>query len=97
MGNCSRKGICSNNAYIGPNIPTTSTKTIVALCHLHPLAEVDFPPFVDDFHPKTDFVLDTNAFIFALACSSRLSFMVLLVWCMNSYEIVLSLMTLLMV
>jgi hypothetical protein len=46
----------------------------VALCHLHPLAEVDFPPFVDDFHPKTDFVLDTNAFIFALACSSRLSF-----------------------
>ncbi len=46
----------------------------MALCHLHPLAEVDFPPFVDDFHPKTDFVLDTNAFIFALACSSRLSF-----------------------
>ncbi len=46
----------------------------MALCHLHPLAEVDFPLFVDDFHPKTDFVLDTNAFIFALACSSRLSF-----------------------
>jgi hypothetical protein len=46
----------------------------VALCHLHPLVEVDLPPFVDDFHPKKDFVLDKKTFIFSLACSSRLSF-----------------------
>jgi hypothetical protein len=33
-----------------------------------------FPPFVNDFHPKTDFVLDKKTFIFALTCSSCLSF-----------------------
>jgi hypothetical protein len=37
------------------------------------LVEVDLPPFVDDFHPKMDFVLDKKTFIFSLACSSRLS------------------------
>jgi hypothetical protein len=39
-----------------------STKTIAALHHFHPLAEVDFPSFVNDFHPKTDLVLDKEAF-----------------------------------
>jgi hypothetical protein len=34
------------------------TETIVTLCHLHPLHEVDLFTFVDDFHPKIDFVLD---------------------------------------
>jgi hypothetical protein len=35
-----------------------SMKTILALHHLHPLAKVDLPLFVDDFHPKMDIVLD---------------------------------------
>jgi hypothetical protein len=49
---------------LAPNILTTpSTETIVAFCHLHPLAKVDFPPFVDDFHLNMDLVLDRKAFI----------------------------------
>jgi hypothetical protein len=35
-----------------------SAKTITTLCHLHPLVEVDFPRFVDNFHPKMNLVLD---------------------------------------
>jgi hypothetical protein len=42
------------------------TKTIVALCHLHPLVEVDLPLFVNNFHPKMDLVLDLKTFIYAL-------------------------------
>jgi len=42
--------------------------TILALRHLHPLAEVNLPPFVNDFHPKMDLVLDKKAFIFIVAC-----------------------------
>jgi hypothetical protein len=44
----------------------------MALPHLHPLAEVDLPPFVDNFHPKID-VLDREAFISTLTHSSCLS------------------------
>jgi len=44
----------------------------MALPHLHPLAEVDLPPFVDNFHPKID-VLDREAFISTLTRSSCLS------------------------
>jgi hypothetical protein len=43
-------------------------ETIATLHHFHPLIEVDFPPFVDDFIPKM-FVLDREAFIFALTRS----------------------------
>jgi hypothetical protein len=43
-------------------------KTIVAFHHLHPLVDIDLPPFVDDFHLEMDFVLDIEAFIFALMC-----------------------------
>jgi hypothetical protein len=53
-----------------PNTPkATSIKTIMAFCHLHPLVEVDLPPFVDNFHLKTDLVLDRKACIYALTHS----------------------------
>jgi hypothetical protein len=44
------------------------------LHHFHPLVEVDFPPFVDDFNLKMDLVLDKEAFIFAFMHSPHLSF-----------------------
>jgi hypothetical protein len=43
------------------------------LCFFHPLAKVDLPSFIDDFHPKTKVILDQEAFIFALARSPPLS------------------------
>jgi hypothetical protein len=49
-------------------------KAIVTFRHLHSLAEVDFPPFVNDFHLKTNFILDKKAFIFTLARSPCLLF-----------------------
>jgi hypothetical protein len=54
-------------------LTTPSTKTIVALCHLYPLAKVDLHFFVNNFHPKRNLVLDKEAFIFALTHSPRLS------------------------
>jgi len=42
-----------------------SAKTIVALCH-HPLVEVNLSLCVDDFHLKTNLVLDREAFISTL-------------------------------
>jgi len=51
-----------------------SATTILALRHLHPLAKVNFPPFVNDFHPKMDLVLDKKAFIFIVACFPCLSY-----------------------
>ncbi len=60
---------------LAPNTPTTpSAETIMTLCHLHPLVEVDLPPFVEDFHPEMDLVLDRETFIYALTCSPHLSF-----------------------
>jgi len=57
-----------------PNIPVApSTKTIVALHHLHPLVKVDLPPFADDFYPETELVLGRKAFIYVFTHSSRLS------------------------
>jgi len=50
-----------------------SAKTITTLRHFHPLAEVDLPPFVNNFHPKMDLVLDRKAFIYALTHSPCLS------------------------
>jgi hypothetical protein len=54
-------------------LATPLAKTIVAFRHLHPLAKVGLPPFVNDFHPETNLVLDREAFIFALTHFSRLS------------------------
>jgi len=47
---------------------------MVILCLFHPLVEVDFLAFVDDFHPKTKVILDQKTFIFALVHSPHLSF-----------------------
>jgi hypothetical protein len=67
---------------LAPNTPMAPlAKTIVTLHHLHLLAKVNLPPFVNDFHSKMDLVLDKEA--------------ILQVWCMNFCRIVLSLMTLL--
>jgi hypothetical protein len=41
---------------------------------LHPLAKVDLPPFVDDFHPKAKVILDQETFVFVLVHSLHLSF-----------------------
>jgi len=58
-------------------VPNTLTaplvETIAALCHLHQLVEVDHPPFIDDFHLETTFVLEGKAFIFALTHFPSLS------------------------
>jgi len=52
---------------LAPNTFTTPlVETITAFCHLHPLVEVDLPPFVNDFHLEMDFVLNKHAFIFVL-------------------------------
>jgi hypothetical protein len=40
----------------------------------HPLAKVDLPPFVDDFHPKAKVILDQETFVFVLVHSLHLSF-----------------------
>jgi hypothetical protein len=59
---------------LAPNtLVAPSIKTIATLCHLHPLAEADLPPFVNDFHPKTNLVLDRKAFIFTLTPFPHLS------------------------
>jgi hypothetical protein len=56
---CSCKGICLSNGCIHPNILAVPLiEIIMALCHLHPLVEIDFLPFINDFHPKTNLVLD---------------------------------------
>jgi len=44
------------------------------VCFLHPPTEVDFPPFVNDFHLETKVILDWEAFVFALVHSTHLSF-----------------------
>ncbi len=49
------------------------TETIATFRHFHPLPEVNLPPFVDNFHPETDLVLEKKTFIFALTCSPHLS------------------------
>jgi len=52
---------------------TPSTETIATFCHLHPLVEVDLPPFVNNFHLETNLVLDKKIFIFTLTCFPHLS------------------------
>jgi hypothetical protein len=59
---------------LAPNtLMAPSIETIVALYHLHPMAEVDLFPFVDDFHPKMNIVLDIETFIYVLTCFPRFS------------------------
>jgi len=40
----------------------------------HPFVEVDFFPFVDDFHLEMEVILNQETFVSALACSPHLSF-----------------------
>ncbi len=47
-------------------------KTMRVFHLLHPFVEVDFPPFVDDFHHETEVTLDRKSFISTLACSPYL-------------------------
>jgi hypothetical protein len=48
---------------LAPNtLVTPLAKTITTFHHLHPLVEVDFPPFVDHFHLEMDLILDKEAF-----------------------------------
>jgi hypothetical protein len=69
-----REYACAGHA-LAPTIHVAPlVKTIVAFHHLHSLAEVDLPLFIDDFHPKMDLVLDRETFIFVLTHSPRLSF-----------------------
>jgi hypothetical protein len=51
-----------------------SNETIGVLCLLHPLAKVDFPPFIDDFHLETKDTLYQEAFVYVLVCSLHISF-----------------------
>jgi len=80
MDICSCRGVCLNNMFwamhaLAPIIHVTPTiETIATLHHLHPLAKVDLPPFVNNFHPYMDLVLDREAFISTLKCFPCLSF-----------------------
>jgi hypothetical protein len=47
--------------------PSNETRGVLRL--LHPLAKVDLPVFVDDFHLEMKLILDWEAFVFALARS----------------------------
>jgi hypothetical protein len=40
---------------------------------LHPLVEVDLPPFINEFHLEIEVTLNREAFISALACSPCVS------------------------
>jgi hypothetical protein len=64
---------------LAPNTFTAPlVDTIVAPHHFHPLAKVDLPPFVNNFHLKMDVVLNRKAFIFVLThflCLSSISFL----------------------
>jgi hypothetical protein len=51
--------------------PFEDTTRVLPL--VHPLAKVDIFLFINDFHPKMEITLDQKTFIFALACSQRLS------------------------
>jgi hypothetical protein len=60
---------------LAPNIHVAPlAETIVTIHHFHPLVGVDLPPFVNDFHPKINFVLDRKAFISTLTCFPCLSY-----------------------
>jgi hypothetical protein len=59
------------------------------------LAKVGLPLFVDDFHPKMNLILDKKTYIFALTHSPRLSSGDPPSMVYELFEIVLSMMTLL--
>jgi hypothetical protein len=55
-----------------PNTPIAPfDKAMWILCLLHPLAEVDFPPFIDDFHLEMEVILNWGTFTSTLTYSPR--------------------------
>jgi hypothetical protein len=70
-------GVCLSSVCIGALAPWHSCNPFKwNHCNpspFHPLAEVDLPPFVNDFHLKMNLVLDWKTFIFVLTHSSCLS------------------------
>jgi hypothetical protein len=50
-------------------LATPSNKTTKVFCFLHQLVEVDFPPFIDDFHLEMKVSLDRKTFIYVLVYS----------------------------
>jgi hypothetical protein len=72
-------------------------KTIATFHHLHPLAKVDLPPLVNDFHPNVNFILDKKHLFLLWHIHHIFYLVVLWVWCMNFCEIALSLRTLVVV
>ncbi len=56
-------------ALVLSTLVASSYETMGVLHLLHPLVEVDFFPFVDDFHLETKVILNWEAFIFVLTCS----------------------------
>ncbi len=79
-----------------PNTPMAPlTKNIVTLHHLHLLAKVDLPPFVNDFIQRWIlFWIKRHLFLF-WHVFHIFHLVILRVWCMNFCKIVLSLMILL--
>jgi hypothetical protein len=57
-----REYIQAIHALIANTLVTPFDEILKILCFLHPLVEVDFPPFVDDFHLEMIVTLDRNAF-----------------------------------
>jgi hypothetical protein len=67
------RGVGLNNVCIKfEKFRVPSNETIVTFQPFHPLAKVDFPPFVNDFHLKIEVTSHQKAFIFALTCSPHL-------------------------
>ncbi len=74
MGPCSCRGVCSSNMCTSSkHTYSPSNETMKILHLLDPLAKVNFPPFIDDFHLETKVTLDQDTFVFALVCSPHLS------------------------
>jgi hypothetical protein len=46
---------------------------MVVLCPLHPLVEIDLPPFIDDFDLEMEVIFNWEAFIFILVHSPCIS------------------------
>ncbi len=75
MGPCSCRGTCLRvHALALRKLSTPFNETTRVFHLLQPLAKVDFPPFVDNFHLEMKVILDQKAFVFALVRSPHFSF-----------------------
>jgi len=72
-------------------------KTVMAFCHFHPLAKVDLPPFVEDFHLRWILFWIERHLFMLWHVHHVFHPIILWIWCMNFYEIVLFLMILQMI